>query len=138
VYPDFKELLLAFYAHNVEYLIVGAHALAAHGHVRATKDMDVWVRPEPSNAQNILKALSDFGVPLRDLTAGDLSRKETVFEIGIPPLRIDVITAIDGVEFADAWPDRVETSFGGGAHLCDFSAALNYKQENRCAPARSR
>jgi hypothetical protein len=113
VYPDFKELLLAFNANNVEYLIVGAHALAAHGHIRATKDMDVWVRPERSNAQKVLQALADFGAPLSDLTADDLSRKDTIFQIGLPPLRIDIITEIDGVEFADAWPDRVETSFGG-------------------------
>lgn len=111
--PDFKELLLAFNAHNVEYLIVGAHALAAHGHVRATKEMDVWVRPERSNAQRVLQALSDFGAPLSDLTADDLTRKETIFQIGLPPLRIDIITNIDGVEFAEAWPDRVETLFGG-------------------------
>lgn len=111
--PDFKELLLAFNAHNVEYLIVGAHALAAHGHVRATKDLDLWVRPEKSNAQNILQALSDFGAPLSDLTADDLSRKETIFQIGLPPLRIDIITNIDGVEFAQAWPDRFQTLFGG-------------------------
>jgi len=113
VYPDFKELLLAFNAHNVEYLIVGAHALAAHGHVRATKDLDLWVRPEQSNAQKVLQALSDFGAPLSELTVDDLSRKQTIFQIGVPPLRIDIITNIDGVEFADAWPDRVETSFGG-------------------------
>ena len=111
--PDFKELLLAFNAHNVEYLIVGAHALAAHGHVRATKHLDLWVRPEESNAQNVLQALSDFGAPLSDLTVDDLSRKETIFQIGLPPLRIDVITDIDGVEFAEAWPDRLETLFGG-------------------------
>ena len=113
MYPDFKELLLAFNAHNVEYLIVGAHALAAHGHVRATKDLDLWVRPEQSNAQKVLQALSDFGAPLSELTVDDLSRKQTIFQIGVPPLRIDIITNIDGVEFADAWPDRVETSFGG-------------------------
>jgi hypothetical protein len=113
VYPDFKELLLAFNAHNVEYLIVGAHALAAHGHVRATKDMDVWVRPEQSNAEKVLQALSDFGAPLRDLTSDDLSRKGTIFQIGVPPLRIDIITDVDGLEFAEAWPDRVETLFGG-------------------------
>ncbi len=111
--PDFKELLLAFNAHNVEYLIVGAHALAAHGHVRATKDLDLWVRPEESNAQKVLEALSDFGAPLSDLTVEDLSREKTIFQIGLPPLRIDVITDIDGVEFAEAWPDRFETSFGG-------------------------
>ena len=110
---DFKELLLAFNAHNVEYMIVGAHALAAHGHVRATKYLDLWVRPEKSNAQKVLRALSDFGAPLSDLTIDDLSRKETIFQIGVPPLRIDVITDIDGVEFAEAWPDRLETLFGG-------------------------
>ena len=113
MYPDFKELLLAFNEHDVEYLIVGAHALAAHGHVRATKDLDLWVRPDESNAQKVLRALSDFGAPLSNLTAGDLSRKETIFQIGLPPLRIDIITNIDGVEFEDAWPDRLETSFGG-------------------------
>ena len=113
MYPDFKELLLAFNAHNVEYLIVGAHALAAYGHVRATKDMDVWVRPELPNAQNVIRALSDFGASLSDLTAEDLSRKDTIFQIGVPPLRIDIITDIEGVEFSEAWPDRVETSFGG-------------------------
>jgi hypothetical protein len=113
VNPDFKELLLAFNAHNVEYLIVGAHALEAHGHVRATKDLGLWVRPEKSNAQHVMQALSDFGAPLSDLTVDDLSRKETIFQIGLPPLRVDIITDIDGVEFGEAWPDRLQTSFGG-------------------------
>jgi hypothetical protein len=113
VNSDFKELLLAFNAHGVEYLIVGAHALAAYGHVRATKDLDVWVRPDRENAQRALKGLSDFGAPLGDLTADDLSKAGTIFQIGLPPLRIDIITEIDGVEFADAWPDRVEIGFGG-------------------------
>lgn len=111
--PDFKELLLAFNAQDVEYLIVGAHALAAHGHVRATKYLDLWVRPEKSNAQKVLRALSEFGAPLGELTVDDLTRKDTIFQIGLPPLRIDVITNIDGVEFAEAWPDRLETLFGG-------------------------
>jgi hypothetical protein len=113
VNPDFKELLLAFNAQNVEYLIVGAHALAAHGHVRATKDLDLWVRPEKSNAQKVLQALSNFGAPLSDLSVDDLTRKETIFQVGLPPLRIDILTDIDGVEFAEAWPDRLETLFGG-------------------------
>ena len=113
MYLDFKELLLAFNANNVEYLIVGAHALAAHGHVRATKDLDLWVRPDESNAQKVLQALSDFGAPLGGLTADDLSKRETIFQIGLPPLRIDVLTDIDGVVFAEAWADRLETLFGG-------------------------
>jgi len=113
VSPDFKELLLAFNARHVEYLVVGAHALAAYGHVRATKDLDLWVRPDETNAFRVIGALSDFGAPLGDLTADDLNRKGTIFEIGLPPLRIDIITHIDGVEFSDAWPDRFETVFGG-------------------------
>jgi len=111
--PDFKELLLAFNAQHVEYLLVGAHALAVHGHVRATKDVDVWVRPDTENAQRVLQALSEFGAPLGDLNQDDLSKAGTIFQIGMPPIRIDVITAIDGVEFAEAWPDRLKTSFGG-------------------------
>jgi hypothetical protein len=111
--PDFKELLLTFNAHDVEYLIVGAHALAAHGHVRATKDLDVWVRPNQENAEKILTALSAFGAPRGDLTQEDLSRTGTVFQIGMPPLRIDLITAIDGVDFEEAWPDRLVTAFAG-------------------------
>jgi hypothetical protein len=72
--PDFKELLLAFNAHDVEYLIVGAHALAAYGHVRATKDLDVWVHPDERKFSRVLVALSDFGAPVGDLTADDLNR----------------------------------------------------------------
>lgn len=111
--PDFKELLLIFNAHDVDYLIVGAHALAAYGHVRATKDLDLWVRPDPQNAAKVLTSLSVFRAPLGDLTLEDLSKGGTVFQIGMPPLRIDVLTAIDGINFAEAWPDRFNTIFGG-------------------------
>ena len=110
--PDFSELLRAFNAHDVDYLVVGAHALAAYGHVRATKDLDVWIRPESDNAEKVLSALSDFGAPLGDLTLADLCTPGTIFQIGMPPLRIDVITTIDGVDFSGAWPDRLETKFG--------------------------
>jgi hypothetical protein len=113
VNQDFKELLLAFNAHHVDYLVVGAHALAAYGHVRATKDLDIWVRPDRENAQRVLTAISAFGAPLGDLTHEDLSKPGTIFQIGVPPLRIDIITQIDGVDFIRAWPDRFETSFGG-------------------------
>src|SRR5258708_3309251 len=109
---DFREILLVFNAHHVEYLLVGAHALAVYGHVRATKDLDVWVRPDSGNAQRVLLALSPFGAPLGDLNQDDLSKAVTIFQIGAPPLRIGVITAIDGVDFVDAWPDRFKTTFG--------------------------
>jgi hypothetical protein len=108
---DFRDLLAEFNAQGVEYLVVGAHALAAHGHVRATKDLDVWVRPEVENARRVLKALRAFGTPLHDLTETDLTTPGLIFQIGVPPVRIDVLTAIDGVEFAEAWPARLLTKF---------------------------
>jgi len=111
--PDFKDLLSAFNAHGVEFLVVGAHALAAHGHVRATGDLDVWVRPESSNAKRVLEALKAFGAPLADLDAEDLVREGTVFQIGVAPLRIDVLTSIDAVEFGEAWADRLMAKFAG-------------------------
>jgi len=113
VNPDFRDLLAAFNAHDVEYIVVGAHALAAHGHVRATKDLDVWVRPSHENAPRVLRALSAFGAPLHDLSEDDLVAAGLIFQIGVPPVRIDVITAIDAVEFESAWPDRVEAKLGG-------------------------
>jgi hypothetical protein len=109
--PDFKDLLSAFNAHRVEYLVVGAHALAVHGYVRATGDLDVWVRPEPANAGRVIEALQSFGAALHDLTEADLTRAGTVFQIGVAPIRIDVLTSIDGVEFEDAWSARLTARF---------------------------
>lgn len=111
--PDFKELLAEFNAQDVEYLVVGAHALAAHGHVRATKDLDVWVRSTPDNAAKVFQALASFGAPLQELSVKDLTQPGLVFQIGVPPVRIDIITEIAGVKFEDAWQDRLEVSLGG-------------------------
>ncbi|MFO0960595.1 MAG: hypothetical protein U0800_24695 [Isosphaeraceae bacterium] len=109
--PDFRDLLSVFNARGVEYLVVGAHALAAHGLVRATKDLEVWVRPDPVNADRVIRSLKEFGAPLADLTADDLSRPGLIFQIGVAPIRIDVITMIDGVEFSEAWGDRLVARF---------------------------
>lgn len=108
---DFRDLLAEFNARGVEYLVVGAHALAAHGYVRATKDLDVWVRPDPLNASRVLAALAAFGAPLHDLTEPDLASPGTIFQIGVAPIRIDVITAIDGVVFENAWATRIQVPF---------------------------
>jgi hypothetical protein len=113
VSPDFSDLLRVFNEHKVEYLVVGAHALAAHGHVRATKDLDVWVRPDKTNAERTISALQAYGAALHDLSSEDLTKPGTVFEMGIPPLRIDVLTTIDGVKFDEAWTDRLHADFGG-------------------------
>lgn len=113
VSPDFRDLLSIFNAHGVEYIVVGAHALAAHGYVRATKDLDVWVRPDRDNATRALRALAEFGAPLHDLSEDDLSRPALIFQIGVPPVRFDIITAIDGLDFEAAWPDRVQAMLTG-------------------------
>ena len=108
---DFRDLLAEFNVQGVDFLIVGAHALAAHGHIRATQDFDVWVRPEAENAKRVYRALQAFGAPLQDLTEADLAIPGIVFQIGVAPIRIDVITAIDGVEFIEAWANRMITKF---------------------------
>lgn len=108
---DFVEMLSAFSELGVEYLVVGAHALAAHGVPRATGDLDLWVRPSPENAVAAWKALERFGAPLTDLTPTDLEKDDLVFQIGIPPRRIDILTSITGVEFGDAWDQRTSIEY---------------------------
>ena len=110
--PDFRDLFAELNAVEAEYLVVGALALAAHGHVRATKDLDIWVRPPAGNAQRVYRALAAFGAPLDDLTADDLASPDLIFQIGVAPVRIDIITSIDGVEFEEAWPDRFASAYG--------------------------
>jgi hypothetical protein len=104
---DFVEMLRALSAEGVECLLVGAYAMAAHGTPRATGDLDLWVRPTRDNAERVLRALRRFGAPLFDLTVDDLACPGTVFQLGLPPRRIDILTSIDGVKFAGAWAARV-------------------------------
>jgi hypothetical protein len=112
--PDFADILSALSAAGVEFLIVGAHALAAHGVPRATGDLDIWVRPTPDNATRTLRALAAFGAPLSDLSVEDLTRPDTVFQMGLPPARIDILSGITGVSFADAWERRVVVRLAEG------------------------
>jgi|SRR5687767_2800747 hypothetical protein len=109
---DFRDLLAEFNARQVEFLLVGAHALAAHGHVRATRDLDIWVRPSPENANRVLEAIRAFGAPLHDLTEKDLATPGVIFQIGVEPIRIDVLTVIDGVQFDEAWAERMISQYG--------------------------
>jgi hypothetical protein len=104
---DFVEMLSALCAARAEFLVVGAHALAAHGKPRATGDLDLWVRPTPDNARRVMEALRAFGAPLFDLTLADLSTPGIVFQMGLPPYRIDLLTGISGVTFEEAWPERL-------------------------------
>ena len=109
---DFLDLLSAFAAHDVRFLIVGAYALGVHGRPRATGDLDIWVEPTAENAGRLVAALTDFGAPLTEVSAEDFSRPGIVFEIGLPPVRIDILTELSGVAFEEAWPGRVMAPFG--------------------------
>ena len=107
---DFIDMLSALCEAGVEFLVVGAHALAAHGAPRATGDLDIWIRATSENAARVLAALAKFGAPLLDLTVEDLCKADTVFQIGLPPSRIDILSSISGVTFEAAWPGRIDVT----------------------------
>lgn len=102
-------MLASLNAEGALFLIVGAHALAVHGYLRATGDLDIWVRPDRENAERVWRALLRFGAPAAalSLSQSDLEKPGTVFQIGLPPRRIDILTEISGVEFDDARATRV-------------------------------
>jgi hypothetical protein len=106
---DFLDLLAAFLEAGVRFLVVGAHAMAVHGVPRATGDLDVWIAPDPGNADRAWAALVRFGAPLAAMgvTRADFGRLDQVVQVGLPPRRIDILTSISGLGFEDAWPDRV-------------------------------
>lgn len=111
---DFLDLLRAFCKHDVDFLVVGAYAMAAHGVPRATGDLDVWVRPTAENAKKVHAALAEFGAPLDEhkVHPEDFTQSGTVYQIGLPPRRIDILTSISGVSFEQAWPGRLEVKIG--------------------------
>ena len=111
--PDFKDMLSALSAAKIDFLVVGAYAVAAHGHPRATGDLDLWVRAEPNTALGVLKVLAEFGAPLHDLTVEDLSTPGIVFQIGVEPSRIDILTSVSGVDFDSAWKNRISLEMDG-------------------------
>lgn len=109
---DFVDLLRAFIAADVRFLVVGAYALAHHGRPRATGDLDVWVDPTPSNAPRVVRALAAFGAPMADITERDFARPGSVLQIGVSPGRIDILTELTGLAFDEAWPGREAGRFG--------------------------
>jgi predicted nucleotidyltransferase len=100
---DYRDMLRALADEEVRFLLVGAYAMAAHGYPRATMDIDIWVMPSPGDADAVLRALRLFGAPLHDLTRTDLETEGTVFQIGVPPRRIDIITTASGLQFDQAF-----------------------------------
>lgn len=101
--PDFRDMLSEFLDSEIDFLLVGAYAMAAHGYPRSTGDMDLWVRADPDTGPKTFNALTRFGAPLHDLTAANLSTPGLVFQIGVPPIRIDILTMVSGLDFQTAW-----------------------------------
>ena len=112
---DFRDIIEFLLEHDVEFVLVGAHALAVHGVARATGDIDLWVRPTGPNAQRVCAALRAFGAPLAAHGVGpaELSKEDVIYQLGLPPRRIDILTSIDGVSFEEAWEGRVEQVVAG-------------------------
>ena len=112
---DFGDLLVLFADVGVEFVIVGAYALALHGAPRASGDIDLFVRPTPGNAERVFAALASFGAPLAaaGVTVGDFARPALVYQIGLPPRRIDVLTGLSGVSFDEVWESRLTFDIEG-------------------------
>jgi hypothetical protein len=110
---DFLEFAQILNDHRVEYLIVGAYAMAAQGYSRTTGDIDFFTRPGKENSKKIYNALQSFGAYLHEISAEDFSKENFVFQIGVAPVRIDIITSISGVSFDEAYPFRIEKEMEG-------------------------
>lgn len=113
IQPDYKELLKLLNAHEVEYVIVGAHALAFHGAPRFTGDIDILLHPSQKNAARVLSALSEFGFVSLGLVAEDFAHPDRIIQLGVQPVRIDLITSIDGVTWEQAWQSREPGDYDG-------------------------
>ena len=114
-HPVFSEFLSTFVSHRVRFLVVGGHALAVHGRPRYTDDLDVWVDPTQANAKRVVAALKALGYDGDALHADEFSTLDRMTHLGTPPLRIDIMTSVSGVPFAEAWKTRVRAQIEGRA-----------------------
>lgn len=112
ILDDFSDLFTAFNAHGVDYIIVGSYALAWHGVPRMTGDIDVYIKPNAENAYRILTALQDFGFPSDAFTLDDLTHPGMIMQLGVAPVRIDILTSIDGVDWDACARNAVDGFFG--------------------------
>ncbi len=110
---DYKDIFLCLKNADVEFLVVGAYALAFYGMPRATGDIDIWINPTDENADRVIQALTEFGTPFQSLDKDDFNQPDRILQIGVAPCRIDIITSIDGVEFHQAWQNKVIANISG-------------------------
>jgi hypothetical protein len=120
MFDDFKELLSAFNAHNVKYLVVGGYAVSFHSQPRATKDLDIFIKADPTNANAAYEALARFGAPLVGIARSDLADPSKFIRFGRPPIAVDILSGIEGVDFDEAWERRVESVIDPATGLIAF------------------
>ena len=113
VQPDFKDVLELFNVHRVKYIIVGGYALAFYGAPRYTGDIDILIKPDSKNAQRVLSALDDFGFGSIGLAVEDFENSDRVVQLGVPPVRIDIMTSLSGVSWEEAYSNSEEGEYGG-------------------------
>jgi hypothetical protein len=110
---DYKDMLRVLLDNGVKFLLVGAYAMSAHGYPRATGDIDIWVEPSTENSERVYRALAQFGAPLHELEEGTFVKLGVVFQIGVAPRRIDVMSSVSGVEFDEAYHHRQTVEIEG-------------------------
>ena len=109
---DYEELFKILNGYRIKYLVVGAYAVMYYSEPRFTKDLDIWIIPDMNNDSNVFKALKKFGAPLRGLHPKDFADKQLIFQIGVAPVRIDIMMDVPGVSFQTAWKNRKKTKYG--------------------------
>lgn len=110
---DYRDLFKVLNAHKVKYLVIGAYAVAFYSEPRYTKDIDIWVSNDAVNAKRLYEALLDFGAPLKGVSIKDFTNKKTIYQIGVAPVRIDILLSASGIDFKKAWGNRKRTRYGG-------------------------
>lgn len=113
VNSDFSDLLRLFNANSVRYLVIGGYAVVQHAEPRFTKDLDLWISTDSSNAVAVYQALRQFGAPLSGMTEADFAEEGYFYQMGVPPVRVDILMGIPGVQFEEAWGRRIEVDFDG-------------------------
>jgi hypothetical protein len=112
VNSDFSDLLKIFNANNVKYLVIGGYAVIQYAEPRFTKDLDLWISTDTGNAAAVYQSLLAFGAPLADLTEADFAEEGYFYQMGVPPVRVDILMGVPGLNFAEAWERRVIVEFG--------------------------
>ena len=129
--PDFDEFIGFLTARGVDFVVVGAYALAFHGAPRFTGDLDILVRPTLDNAARLVSALEAFGFPVRDLAPETIVDRRRMLQMGVPPVQVHVMSAISGVEWEEAWSDRIEGPLG--SHRVHFLGRETFLRNKRAA-----